>query len=319
MTEVKLQKSQISVSSVHKYHKSRSELIWPFYGLLQLCEEKFQKSHISRSSVHKYHKSCSQIIWLFYGFLQLYEEKLQKSNISGSSVHKYHKSCSQIIWLFYGLFQLYEIKLQKSHISSEFSTASITNPVLKLNLTVLRLLTTVWRRNFKKSHISVSWVYNGITKRVLELIWLFYGLLTTVWGKTSKISYFRAVQCTSTTIRVLGSIDCFTASYNCMRKNFQNLISPWVQCTSITNRVLKLIWPPFRLITTMYEVKLSKILISPWNSDAQVSQVVFWAHLIRFTAYFNYMKKTFKRLISPWVQCTSITNRVLRSFDRFPA
>ena len=38
---------------MHKYHKSCSELIYPFYSLLQLYEEKLQKSHISVSSVHK--------------------------------------------------------------------------------------------------------------------------------------------------------------------------------------------------------------------------------------------------------------------------
>ena len=75
-------------------------IIWPFYDLLQLYEEKLQKSHISVSSVHKYHKSCSEFIWPFYDFLQLYEEKLQKSHISVSSVQKYKKSCSRLIWPF---------------------------------------------------------------------------------------------------------------------------------------------------------------------------------------------------------------------------
>ena len=44
---------------VHKYHKSCSSLIWPFYGLLQLYDLKCQKTHISATSVHKYHKSFS--------------------------------------------------------------------------------------------------------------------------------------------------------------------------------------------------------------------------------------------------------------------
>ena len=173
---------------MHKYHKCCSELIWPFYGLLQqlwgktslisylrdfsaqvleivfsahfnrfpasynCMSEKFKNLHISGSSVHKCHKSCSELIWPFYGLLQLYEEKLQKSHISMSSLHKYHKSCSQ------------------SH------------------MTVLRLITTVW-------------------------------------GKSSKISYLRGVQCTSITNRVLSSFDRFTVFYNCMKKNFKNLIS----------------------------------------------------------------------------------------------
>ena len=82
-----------------------------------LSLEKLQKSHISVSSVHnKFTEQVSQIvfwahfIWPFYfkNLLQLYvdltvlrktyEENLQKSSYSGSSVHKYHKSCSELIW-----------------------------------------------------------------------------------------------------------------------------------------------------------------------------------------------------------------------------
>ena len=64
-----------------------------------------------------------------------------------------------------------------------------------------------------------------------------------------------------------------------MSKNFKNLLSPWVQCTSITNRVL--------------------------------------SSIDRFTAFYNCMKKKFKNLITPYVKYTSITNRFLSSFDRF--
>ena len=61
-----------------------------FYDLLQFWEEKFQKTHISASSVNKYHKLCSLLIWPFYSLLQLYEEKCHKSYISLSSLNKYH-------------------------------------------------------------------------------------------------------------------------------------------------------------------------------------------------------------------------------------
>ena len=53
---------------MHKYHKSCSQLIWPFYGLLQLYELKTQKTRIFASSVQKYHKSC---FYLFLPFLRL--------------------------------------------------------------------------------------------------------------------------------------------------------------------------------------------------------------------------------------------------------
>ena len=42
-------------------------LIWQFYCLLQLYKQKCQKTHNSARSVHKYHKSSSYVIWPFYG------------------------------------------------------------------------------------------------------------------------------------------------------------------------------------------------------------------------------------------------------------
>ena len=57
-----------------------------------MFELKWQKTHISASLVHKYHRPCSLLSWPFYGLLQLYELKYQKTDISASSVHKYYKS-----------------------------------------------------------------------------------------------------------------------------------------------------------------------------------------------------------------------------------
>ena len=62
--------------------------------LILLYEQKCHVTHIFASSVHKYHKSCSKLIWPFYGLLLLYEKKCHKTHISVSSVHKYHKTCS---------------------------------------------------------------------------------------------------------------------------------------------------------------------------------------------------------------------------------
>ena len=62
-----------------------------YYNLYDL---KCQKTHISAISVHKYHKSCSYLISPFYDLLQQYDLKCQKTHISTISVHKYHKSCS---------------------------------------------------------------------------------------------------------------------------------------------------------------------------------------------------------------------------------
>ena len=62
-----------------------------YYNIMTLI---FLKTHNSAFSVHKYHKSCSYFIWPFYDLLQHYDLKCQKTHIPTISVHKYHKSCS---------------------------------------------------------------------------------------------------------------------------------------------------------------------------------------------------------------------------------
>ena len=122
------------------------------------------------------------------------------------------------------------------------------------------------------------------------------------------------VQCTSITNRVLSSIDRFTAYYNCMRKKFKNLITPYVKYASITNRFLSS-FDRFTVFTTVRS-KTSKISIIR-DFNAQVSPIVFSAHLTVLRLVTTVWEKTLKNLISPWVQCTSIKNRVLSSLDRF--
>ena len=110
-------------------------------------------------------------------------------------------------------------------------------------------------------------------KSCSQLIWPFYGLLE-LHAVNFKNLISPWVQSKSITNRVLSSYDRFKAYYNCMSLNFKNVISPWVQSTSITNRVL-----------------------SPID---------------RFTACYNCMSKNFQNVISPGVECTDITNRVLK-------
>ena len=55
-----------------------------FKAFLYLFNLKCRNSHDCASSVHKYHKSCSKVIWPFYGLSQLYELKCQKTHNSSS-------------------------------------------------------------------------------------------------------------------------------------------------------------------------------------------------------------------------------------------
>ena len=107
------------------------------------------------------------------------------------------------------------------------------------------------------------------------------------------------------------------AYYNCMTWNFRKLISPPFQCTSITNRVLRLFDHVLRLITTVWPEMSENSYLRHFS--AQVSQIVVLSLFDRFTAYYNCMTWNVRKLTSPPFQCTSITNRVLRLFDHFTA
>ena len=146
------------------------------------------------------------------------------------------------------------------------------------------------------------------------------------------------ILCTNVTNRVLCRLDRFTVYYNCMRKNVTKLISPrvlctivtncvfswmtvlrliktlwakvsqnsylrWVLCISMTDRVLKLLWPFYGLLE-LYEQKLSQ------NSYlreicAQVSQHRVFSCTWPFYSFITTVwAKDVTELISPRVLCT---------------
>ena len=91
------------------------------------------------------------------------------------------------------------------------------------------------------------------------------------------MSYLREFSPKVSQIRVLSPIDLFTACYNCMSKNFQNVISPGVDCTDITNRVLKPDLTVLRVITIVWTKTSKMSYISEFS--VEVSQIVFSAQL----------------------------------------
>ena len=114
---------------MHKYHKSFYQLIWPFYGLLQLYELKIQKTRIFAIQCKSI---INRVFTLFYRFMVYYNRlswdlrklitpqvqytgipnrvlsifdfftpsyncmslSIKKTLNSASLVDKYHKSCS---------------------------------------------------------------------------------------------------------------------------------------------------------------------------------------------------------------------------------
>ena len=96
-----------------------------------------------------------------------------------------------------------------------------------------------------------------------------------------------------------------------MRKKFKNFITPYVNYTSITNRFLSS-FDRFTVFTTV-RGKTSKISLIRDFSAQSITPIVFSAHLTVLRLITTVWEKTLKNLLSPWVKCTSITNRVLSS------
>ena len=122
--------------------------------LITIVWAKTWKISYLRKFSSKVTQIVSQLICPFYGLLQLYDLKFQKSNICVSAVHKYHKSCLSSFDIF--------------------------------------------------------------------------RLITTVRGKTSKISYLREFSAQVSQIVFSAYLTVLRLYYNCMKKNFKNLMSQWV-------------------------------------------------------------------------------------------
>ena len=184
----------------------------------------------------------------------------------------------------------------------------------------------------------------------LHLIWLFYDLLQHVWPEMSENSYLRHFSAQVSQIVFLSYLTVLRLKTTGKTWNVTKLISPPFQCTSITNRVLRLIWPFYGFLQ-LYDLKCQKTHIStisvhkyhkscsyfiwPFYSliktvwpemsensyirdfSAQVSQIVFLSYLtvLRFitTVWPEMSENSYLRHF----RCTSITNRFLILFDRF--
>ena len=117
-----------------------------------------QKSHISVSSVHKYRKSCS-----FSSFdrftcllLAVWGKKLKNLISPVCSEHKYHKSCSQLnLTILRLITNSMKLKLEKSHISVRF-IAQVTQIVSLNSFARFTAYYTLYDLRFQKSNIFVS-------------------------------------------------------------------------------------------------------------------------------------------------------------------
>ena len=160
-------------------------------------------------------------------------------------------------------------------------------------------------------------------------------LITTVWAKNvRKLISPRSLCAQVSANRVLSWFDRFTAYYNCMSKNVTKLISPRAKISLTAQVSLKNVFLADLTVLLvlrikenvtklqLYELKRlndnTKCHISPRVVCTNITnRVLSWFD--RFTAYYNCMSKNVTKLISPRVLCTSITKRVFSWFDRFTA
>ena len=190
-------------------------------------------------------------------------------------------------------------------------------------MTVLRLIPTVWDKT--SNILKSSWVQcRKITNPVLSPIDRFTASYNCLSLKLQNL-IFREFSAQASQIVFWAQFDRFTAYYNCMRYDFKNLISPWIQCTSITNRVPSS-FDRFTAYYNMYEIKLQKshILVSSVQkyhkscfdrfSSTVDQKSHFTVQKYHSCSYNRFVWCKISKNISPWVKCTSITNRVLSSF-----
>ena len=143
---------------MHKYHKSCSFLIWPFYDLLQLYDLKCQKTHISAISVHKYHK----IVFLAYLTVLRLITTVWPEMSENSYLRHFSAQVSQIVFFAYftvlmAYYNIMTLNFRKL-ISPPFQCTSITNRVLSLFDRFTSLL-QLYDLKCQKTHISAISVH----------------------------------------------------------------------------------------------------------------------------------------------------------------
>ena len=138
-----VRKPHITTISVHKYHKSCSSFIWPFYSLLQhVWLKKSENSYLRHFSAQ-----VSQIVFLAYLTILRFITTVWLEMLENSHLH--HFRCTSIINRVLRLFDRFTVYYNcmtwnvRKLISSHNFSAHVSQIVFLGSLTILRLLTTV--------------------------------------------------------------------------------------------------------------------------------------------------------------------------------
>ena len=120
-----------------------------YYNIMTLI---FLKTHISAISVHKYHKSCSSLIWPFYSLLQPYDLEMSEN----SYLRLFSAQVSESVFLAYltvlRLLTTIWPEMSENSYLHHFS-AQVSQSVFLAYLTVLLLVTAVWPEMSENSYL----------------------------------------------------------------------------------------------------------------------------------------------------------------------
>ena len=136
--------------------------------------------------------------------------------------------------------------------------AKVSEIAFLAELTVLRLIPTVWTKMSQNSYLrefcaQVWQIVFWVDLTVLQLI-------TKNWKKNVTKLIYPRVLCTSITNRVRSWFYCFTAYYNCMSKHVKSLISAQELCTSFK-------------IVFLADSTVLRLLTAVWAKSLQTSHL----------------------------------------------
>ena len=150
-------------------------------------------------------------------------------------MHKYQKSCSKLIWLFYCLLLLFKQKYHKDSSLREFC-AQVSQIVFLADLTVLRLIKTVWAKISQNLYLREF--YAQVSQSVFLADLTVLRFVTTVWAKLSQNSYVQEFCSQVSKTVLLADLTVLQLVRTVWAKLSSKLISPRVLCRSIIYHVL---------------------------------------------------------------------------------
>ena len=156
---------------MHKYHKSCSQLLWPFYGLLQQYDLKWEKPISLRNQCTSITNRFLSLVDRFKAYYNVMTWKVRKLISPRFQCTSITTRFLSLVDRFTALYNSMSLNLRKL-VSLRFQCISITF-VFSASLTVLRLVTTVWPEMIENLYLR------DFSAQVSQIVFLDY---LTVYG-----------------------------------------------------------------------------------------------------------------------------------------